>query len=172
LDEIEIKRKETLKAIRANADIDGTVVQFLSLHLRCCGGPTGEEEKQRQREAQIISSAAKSSTSSASIIAGDWNLVGTKKPLDIVIAKGFTVIQALQPDGALYATWSNITSSFTPGRLDWMLFKGKNIQSSKSFVLDSSDFDVETLTKYGLRRGDTAELSDHLPLVADFHCTK
>ena len=172
LDEIEIKKKETLKAVRANAVIDGTVVQFLSLHLRCCGGPTGEEEKQRQREANIIRRAAKSSTSSASIIAGDWNLVGTMKPLDIVKAKDFTAVEAMQPDGALYATWSNDNSPFTPGRLDWMLFNGKTIQTSNSFVLDSSDFDTETLEKYGLLRDDTATLSDHLPLVADFHFTK
>jgi endonuclease/exonuclease/phosphatase family metal-dependent hydrolase len=172
LDEIEIKKKETLKAVRANAVIDGTVVQFLSLHLRCCGGPTGEEETQRQREAKIIRRAAKSSTSSASIIAGDWNLVGTMKPLDIVKAKDFTAVEAMQPDGALYATWSNDNSPFTPGRLDWMLFNGKTIQTSNSFVLDSSDFDTETLEKYGLLRDDTATLSDHLPLVADFHFTK
>jgi endonuclease/exonuclease/phosphatase family metal-dependent hydrolase len=172
LEELLIKNKGTLKAVRANADIDGTVIQLLSLHLRCCGGPLGEEEEQRQREAKIIRRAAKSPKSKASIIAGDWNLVGTDKPLNIVKANDFTVVGALQPDGALYATWSNTKSPFTPGRLDWMVYKGKKIQTSNSFVLDSSDLDAESLEKYGLQRDDTANLSDHLPLVADFEFTK
>ncbi|MBC8201140.1 MAG: endonuclease/exonuclease/phosphatase family protein [Planctomycetes bacterium] len=172
LEELVIKNKGTLKAVRAHADIYGTVVQLLSLHLRCCGGPQGEEEEQRQREAKIIRRAAKSPKSKASIIAGDWNLVGTKKPLKIVVGRDFTVVEALQPDGELYATWSNTNSPFTPGRLDWMVFNGKKIQTSNSFVLDSSDLDAETLEKYGLQRDDTANLSDHLPLVADFVFTK
>jgi endonuclease/exonuclease/phosphatase family metal-dependent hydrolase len=172
LEEVAIKKLGTLKAVRANAEIEGTTIQFLSLHLRCCGGPTGEAEEQRQREAKIIRRAAKSPKSKASIIAGDWNLVGTNKPLQIVTSSDFEVVDALQPDGALCATWANTNSPFTPGRLDWMVFNGKKIQLSNSFVLDSSDFDVETLTKYSLRRDDTANLSDHLPLVADFSVNK
>jgi endonuclease/exonuclease/phosphatase family metal-dependent hydrolase len=172
LEEIEMKKKGTLKAVRANADINGTKVQFISLHLRCCGGPTGEQEEQRQREAKIIRRAAKSPTSRASIIGGDWNLVGTMKPLKLVTANDFTIVHAAQPDGALFATWSNTNSPFTPGRLDWIVFNGKKLQTSNSFVLDSSDFDAETLEKYGLLRDDTANLSDHLPLVADFLITK
>tara|TARA_B100000959_G_C14941193_1_gene607894 strand:+ start:393 stop:1535 length:1143 start_codon:yes stop_codon:yes gene_type:complete len=172
LKELDIKKKGTLKAVRANADIDGTKIQFLSLHLRCCGGPTGDAEEQRQLEAKIIRRASKSSTSKASIIAGDWNLVGTDKPLEIVKSKDFTIVEAFQPDGVLNATWSNTSSPFTPGRLDWMIFNGKVIELKTSFILDSSDLDEETRNKYKLRLNDTAELSDHLPLVADFTIIK
>ncbi len=170
--EIEINKRGTLKAVRAIAEIQGIAIQFLSLHLRCCGGPTGEAEEQREREAKIIRRAAKSSKSKGSIIAGDWNLVGTNKPLDIVKTKVFTTVEAFQPDGVLNATWSNTNSPFTPGRLDWMLFNGKAIELNTCFVLDSADFDKATRDKYNLRRSDTATLSDHLPLVADFNIIK
>ena len=156
-----------LKIAMARIRIDETDVMFVSLHLRCCGGPTSEAELQRQVEANAIRTALQKYASDAVIIGGDWNLVGTTKPLDTVRKDGFAVVEAYQPDGTLTATWADAKSSFTPGRLDWMLVRGKALNLSGSFVLDTFDLHPDTLVEQNLRTQDTKLLSDHLPLVAD-----
>ena len=157
-----------LKAIGSTTYFKEKPVNFISLHLRCCGGPTSEAELQRQEEAKEIHNTVSNMQSPRWVIAGDWNLVGTKKPLTIVQSDFLASVQAYQPDGLLNATWSDSTSSFTPGRLDWMLYSPTFLRVSKSFVLDSSDLDSNTLLANDLLSEDTKELSDHLPLVADF----
>jgi len=140
--------------------------------MRCCGGPTGEAEDQRQEEAKKIRNAIDTSTDQTWIVAGDWNLVGTTKPLKIVQSNTLAIVDAFQPDGLLNATWSDTTSSFTPGRLDWMLYSPKTLEIVRSFVLDTSDLDIKTCVSHGILQEDTAKLSDHLPLVADFNISQ
>ena len=106
------------------------------------------------------------------IIAGDWNLVGTMKPLEIVQSNKLAIVDAYQLDNRLNATWSDTTSSFTPGRLDWMLYSPETIELVNSFVFDTGDLDMKTLLEENLSAEDTAEFSDHLPLVADFNLIK
>jgi endonuclease/exonuclease/phosphatase family metal-dependent hydrolase len=160
------------KAIYSVIDIQDKPVNFVSLHLRCCGGPTGEAEERRQEESTAIHHLVDNTSSPRWIIAGDWNLVGTTKPLNIVRAGQFAIVEAYQPDGLLNATWSDTTSSFTPGRLDWMLYSPETLKPVNSFVLDTSDLDTTTLNNSNLNAEDTAKLSDHLPLVADFELIK
>ena len=161
-----------LKAVGATVYVREKPINCISLHLRCCGGPDSEAEEHRQSEATQIHTKISNMQSPRFIVAGDWNLVGTTKPLSTVTANHLHVVEAFQPDGVLNATWSDETSSFTPGRLDWMLYSPATLQVSRSFVLDTADLDSDTLTKYNLRSEDTAELSDHLPLVADFTVLK
>ena len=168
---VPIKKIDTLKAVLAKTKILNSPIEFISLHFRCCGGPKSEAENQRRQEARIIRKAASNSKGSM-IIAGDWNLVGTDKPLKIVQSNDFDIVECYQPDGLTNATWSDTESSFTPGRLDWMLSKGTNLKLKNAFVLETSDLDVETLSKYDLLINDTEVLSDHLPLVADFSISK
>lgn len=157
-----------LKAMFASVTHKNNSIDLISLHLRCCGGPTSEAEEQRQEEAHAIRLFLNSRPTSPLIIAGDWNLVGTAKPLEIVRSDHLAVAEAFQPDGLLTATWSDASSAFTPGRLDWMLYSPNTLKVANCFVLDTKDLDSESLTKYGLISEDTTELSDHLPLVADF----
>lgn len=161
-----------LKALGSTTYFKEKPVNFISLHLRCCGGPTSEAELQRQEEATEIHHTISNMQSPRWVIAGDWNLVGTRKPLAIVQSDTLASVEAFQPDGLLNATWSDTTSSFTPGRLDWMLYSPAFLEVTKSFVLDSSDLDSNTLLANDLRSEDTRELSDHLPLVADFTILK
>jgi hypothetical protein len=53
-----------------------------------------------------------------------------------------------------------------------MLYSPKTLTVVNSFVLDTADLDGETLIANDLLQEDTAELSDHLPLVADFRILK
>jgi len=155
------------KTVMAKMEVHGKLITLVSLHFRCCGGPDGEAEHQRREEATQIRNAIDGVASQGAIIAGDWNLVGTNQPLLEVKGDDFTVVEALQPDGLLCATWSDTTSVFTPGRLDWMLVSTDSIEVDRGFVLDTSDLDSETLESHHLFSQDTAKLSDHLPLVAD-----
>jgi endonuclease/exonuclease/phosphatase family metal-dependent hydrolase len=160
------------KALYGASIFNNVPVNFFSLHMRCCGGPTGEAEDQRQEEAKKIRNAIDTSTDQTWIVAGDWNLVGTTKPLKIVQSNTLAIVDAFQPDGLLNATWSDTTSSFTPGRLDWMLYSPKTLEIVRSFVLDTSDLDIKTCVSHGILQEDTAKLSDHLPLVADFNISQ
>ena len=161
-----------LKALYGVVTIKTKPIHCFSLHLRCCGGPTGEAEEQRQEEAKKIRTVLDSIQTSGFIIGGDWNLVGTKKPLEIVQDGTLAIVEAYQPDGLLNATWSDVTSSFTPGRLDWMLYSPSAFSVVNSFVLNTADLASDTLIANDLLQEDTAELSDHLPLVADFTMIK
>ena len=161
-----------LKAIFSTINCEKKPVNFVSLHLRCCGGPTGEAEEQRQSESKAIQKFIDSHQSPRFVIAGDWNLVGTTKPLEIVQNNQLSIVDAYQPDGLLNATWSDTSSSFTPGRLDWMLFSSKTLEVVNCFILETSDFSPDTLIANDLLAEDTATLSDHLPLVADFNIIK
>jgi endonuclease/exonuclease/phosphatase family metal-dependent hydrolase len=161
-----------LKVVIAGVDTEDGPITFVSLHLRCCGGPLGEAEEQRQEEANRIKSLLENVQAPRFIIAGDWNLVGTTAPLEIVQDGKLAIVDAYQPDGVLNATWSDVTSSFTPGRLDWMLYSPSFFEVVTCFVLDTADLQSETLRANDLLSEDTAELSDHLPLVADFKVIK
>ena len=155
------------KVVMANIQYKSKTYTFGSLHFRCCGGPDSEAELQRQKEANMLRDNIQALNTDGVIIAGDWNLVGTNAPLETVKANDLAIVQAYQPDGKLTATWSDASSSFTPGRLDWMLVSKNTVKVARSFVLETSDFDEETLKKYQVQRDDTETLSDHLPLVAD-----
>ncbi len=161
-----------LKAIHSVIDVQEKPINFISLHLRCCGGPIGEAEERRQEEATAIRNVIDNISSPRWIIAGDWNLVGTTKPLDIVREGKLAIVDAYQPDGLLNATWSDTTSDFTPGRLDWMLYSPETLKLVNCFILDTADLDSKTLDDKNLNLKDTAEFSDHLPLVADFKVIK
>ncbi|MDP6987080.1 MAG: endonuclease/exonuclease/phosphatase family protein [Phycisphaerales bacterium] len=154
-----------IKVAAAKIALGQRTLTAVSVHLRCCGGPDGEAEQQRQEEAMSIRRSL-ASHAGPLVIAGDWNLVGTRRPLEILQRNDMVIVEAPQPDGLLTATWSDATSAFTPGRLDWMLVRTP-IRVERAFVLDSADLDDPSLAAGNLRSGDTAALSDHLPLVAD-----
>ena len=65
-------------------------------------------------------------------------------------------------------TWYNEGSSFSPGRLDFMIYSDSVIESLKQFVLFTPNLPPDTLSKYGLEAADAVSASDHLPVVGDF----
>lgn len=120
------------------------------------------------------------------IIAGDLNLVGFQQQLttvlegDIVNTSTFGTaalpdwddspladLIPLHTDQALATSWRNPASPFTPGRLDFILYSDSQIESLKSFILDTNNMPEDKREANGLLIGDTF-FSDHLPLVSDF----
>lgn len=148
-----------------------------SLHLRCCGGIGGAQDLERIRESQAINDAIDSVIEtiqpSGIILGGDLNLVGSNTPLKLLTTRrdlqnsDLQIAEAMQLDRRSWATWSDTTSAFTPGRLDWILYSSSTLQQSCSFVFDTLDLSPRALQRHGLHAPDTAKISDHLPLVLD-----
>ncbi|MEX2217437.1 MAG: endonuclease/exonuclease/phosphatase family protein [Phycisphaerales bacterium] len=147
-----------------------------SLHLKCCGTAGSSEDTRRVNEAQAINAAMNPAFAQAAapirILAGDFNLVGTRTPLDTLAealdADGSALEVAHTPvlgDAAVY-TWSDANTEFPDGRLDYALYSDASADLIHAFILDNRRLSDRALAKLGLDRDDTA-VSDHFPLVLD-----
>ena len=107
------------------------------------------------------------------IIMGDYNLVGSRHPLD-------TMLMGTDLDGTdlldvapkvlgaeTNATWRDADQPFLPGRLDLALITDATLKVVRSFVLDTEILSDRALSAYRLNASDTTEASDHLPVVVD-----
>ncbi len=155
----------------------------VSTHLKCCGVAGSPEDMKRIGEVEAIRRGIETASSDptgpsfdAVMIGGDMNLVGSTLPMDLLIKDGQALVggrgdlliaEALQPDGRGMQTWQEDDNSYSPGRLDWIVFGGKNLAASQAIVLDTLDLDAAQLTAMSLKRTDTETASDHLPVVVD-----
>ena len=147
-----------------------------STHLKCCGSASSPEDSTRIAEAGRISStlgaAIKDDPTWVRVIAGDMNLVGTRTPLEL-IAKGMDTdgsdLEVAQVrvlgDNATY-TWVDWQTTFTPGRLDYVLYSGAGCRVLQATALDTRRLSDAALARMGLERNDSGA-SDHLPIVVD-----
>ena len=164
--------------------VAGAFVQFankrllcISVHLRCCGGIGSQQDFIRILEVETIREElrklAESGTFDGVIVAGDFNLVGSRRPLNLLTTRlditGLSLIEAepYQLDGLSNATWSDRKQSFVPGRLDYLLFSSSTLALRNTFVLDARDLNPDALHRLRLRSDDTASVSDHFPVVAE-----
>ena len=165
-----------------------------SVHLKCCGGPGDDSDMERIAEAMALVNAIEGivnrsdqqdrafarSTDGARtvdrgitgvIIGGDLNLVGSRVPLEVLESArtrrgDMKAADLLHLDGSSNATWSDASSSFTPGRLDYVLYSTGTLEFDHGFILDSRRMETVDATATGLKPHDTM-LSDHAPLVLD-----
>lgn len=147
-----------------------------SMHLKCCGSYGSDEDLRRVREAEAISAYVSGVIDRMGvktvILGGDLNLVGSRPPLD-TLAAGLdtdgTDLTIADPgvlgDNAVY-TWRDGPSSFSPGRLDYVLVGNAQARIERAFILDTSLVDPASLTAGGMRAGDSAA-TDHLAVVVD-----
>lgn len=148
-----------------------------SMHLKCCGGADGAEDRARVAEAKRIREVLGRALADlggdapvARVLGGDLNLVGSRRPLEVLReglgSRGEELEVAAMPvagDRAWY-TWRRDRSRFAAGRLDYLLFSGG--QRISSFALDAQRLAASSLESLGIEGGDT-QASDHLPLVLD-----
>ncbi len=166
-----------MRFVAASIDSPLGTLHVASTHLKCCGTLGSREDQQRMNEALAINAAMRgvASPDATVIIAGDMNLVGGRAPLD-------TLVNGLDADGSAlaianartlgdrtYTTWSEAGNNFGPGRLDYIVYSDSgSVRTTNSFVLDTSRLSDATLASLGLQRSDTADASDHKPVVVDF----
>lgn len=171
--------ERTARAAGAIVECNGRRLLALSVHLRCCGRAGGSEDQQRILEARVLNDAVKSAAQTQPIdgiiISGDFNLVGSRDPVELIAAGAdldastLTIVPAYQLDGLSNATWADPKQPFAPGRLDYMLYSDSDLELTESFVYDSSDLAEAWLKRHLVQPADSSAASDHLPLIADFH---
>ncbi len=165
---------------------DGGKLVVASLRLKCCGYAGSQEDRRRIKQAKALASwiadlRAKRLGSAASpfanagvVIAGDWNLVGSRTPLTLLendggspAGPGLKQLWLPKIVGNDVWTWSDYGSSYAPGRLDIVLFDASPYEVLSGFVFDSRQLETSELTPLGLQAHDS-RASDHLLVVADF----
>lgn len=154
----------TNRSAAAAIRTDSGPVLLIATHFKCCGRDGSKEDSKRITEAEELRDgiAKRLAKSNRVVLAGDLNLVGSRTPLDRLEEAGLSTIDMRQPDGITVATWDNESSSFLPGRLDYVLHSDQ-LTPRLATVFDTQDVDPAWLP-HSLRR----QASDHLPLVVDF----
>lgn len=165
---------------------------FISAHPPCC---TNDIERQEEIDAfMAFLRDSKNGTSSIPIeentpivIVGDMNLVGLKRQQTTLITgdifyNGIYGVD-FNPDWDETAladskpittntnttfTWFSESSSFFPGRLDYIVYSNSVLEKENGFSLFTRALPADSLTKYNLQKEDVVNASDHLPLVVDF----
>jgi hypothetical protein len=179
----------------AQYDVDMYVI---SAHYKCCGSMGTSEDQKRQthsdananwfRDLREPGGHVDLPAGTPFLIAGDLNLVGGPQPLDTLLDGDIIDEVTFGPDsppdwdagnmsdpiplhnaGPAAYTWRNDSSSFAPGRLDFAIFTDSVMSIARSYVLNTLDMSAEDLAAYGLQSQDTADASDHLPVVVDFN---
>jgi hypothetical protein len=161
----------------------------VTLDLVCCGNsPRSVQDLVRRIEAHAINEATKSALASeppggpprsgagtaALLVGGDFNLVGSREPLDAVAAgvgrggSDLESVYALQLDNVTSATWTSDGQPFPPGQLDYVLYEPERLSALRAFVFETLDLPGDQLTELGLTAGDSDRASDHRPIVVDF----
>jgi len=161
--------------LAALIDHDGAQVLAVTVHLKCCGGADSSEERRRREQSRQINTLIRAildeHPEASVVIGGDYNLVGTREPLEN-LARGLGARGDLRPAhttrlGERSAiTWTHASSSYSPGRLDWVLYDHDAWREVHAFTLDTRTMTPRARLRAGLRAGDSAA-SDHLPLVVD-----
>ena len=169
-------REVDIRAVAGVVETPFGEVLASSVHLKCCGSANGPEDRVRMIEAEAIRGAlaqlSDSIDPSMVVLGGDINLVGTRPPLDAMRAsldRDGTDLAHADPrvlgDNAYY-TWTDPSSAFSPGRLDWITYSDSTAAVAEAFVLDLGRLTRERVQAAGLVPSDTAA-SDHLPVVVD-----
>jgi hypothetical protein len=150
---------------------------LVTLDLPCCGYAGSAEDRARIIMADAVNRAVSTAVADGDIdgvvVAGDFNLVGSRAPLDRVLpgldpAGGDLVpVPALRLNRASAATWWNPSDRFPPGRLDWVLHSS-TLEPVRAFVFDVSDITAAAAQSLGLDAGDSDAVSDHRPVIVDF----
>ncbi len=156
-------------------------IVVLGIHPKCCGYIGSSEDLQRisqtQRMAQLVTEVRAGQHNTAVelndapvIIGGDWNLVGSRTPLDMLIEPEMPRMAELPMLSAAadVSTWRALNGlGFPPGRLDLIVYDASTLTPTFSEVFDSALLTAERLATLGLQAADS-RASDHLMLLADF----
>ena len=163
--------------------VDGHSVVVFAVRPVCCGYIGDPADAQRIAEMKLMAATIQklragqlgadllAHKDAPVVVVGDWNLVGSRTPLDVMLdttsGPGLThwLLRHLRGDDVF--TWrSDTAGDFPPGMLD-VLVHSPDLTPHNGFVLDTAELDAATLTQLKLQVADSLA-SDHLMLVADF----
>jgi len=172
-------------------DLYATDLYLIDAHLPCCGDDFGRQFEidvllEWIRDLQTPGGAETLPKRTPIVVTGDMNLVGFRQQLDSLLRGDIQDESAFGPDhapdwddtpisdvfprhvaGRDRFTWWDASSSFMPGRLDFILYTDSVLRIVKSYVLWTPEMPEAMLDAARLRRGDAPAASDHVPLVVD-----
>lgn len=152
---------------------NGKQVVVMSVYLKSRGHYGSSEDQKRIRQAKRIAVEFKrmregefgtNAKDAPAIILGDFNLVGSMEPLQILLDAGLKDLVCMNPQAWDAVTWRDGESDFWPGRLD-VLCHDQGVVPVRGQVFDSRTTPEDALGN--VKQVDSAA-SDHLVLVGDF----
>jgi len=173
-------------------DVDGKEVSILNVHLPCCENDQGRDEEidgilRYWRNIMNGNETHNLDPNSPLFIVGDFNLVGDGQQLDRLLTGNIKNNSVFGPDfepdwfsgnlidaapvavnSNLAYTWYNEFSSYTGGRLDYILYTPSSIYEVNKYVIDTRIMSQGDLFLSGLSQTDSQDCSDHLMVVTDW----
>ncbi len=161
---------------------DSGSVIVVAVHFKCCGSIGSSEDAQRiEQVGRLLEDVGRIRSGEIAlereedrwapvIVIGDYNLVGSRSPLDLLLGAGMRDEMLMRTGKPSVTTWRALeqrAGSFPPGRLDLMTYTSAGLKVLRGFALDTSGLDADQLLEFDLREGDSGS-SDHLMLVVDF----
>ena len=168
-----------LSATGAWVTVDGQPILFVPVDLQSAGYDGSPPDRLRELQARTLNRAVAAVLAdrpdAGLVIGGDLNLVGSARPLARLRSElgsggdNLEVARLERLRDRSLATWRSTRARdpFSPGRLDYVLYRSSVLQVERAFVFDTADLSPVALQVLGVREPDTLE-SDHLPLVVDF----
>ena len=153
-------------------------VLFVPVDLQSAGYDGSPRDRLRELQAATLNGAIAAALAerpdAGVVVAGDLNLVGSARPLDALrrgLGLGGNALEVARPErlrdrslATWRSTWGN--DPFSPGRLDYLLYRGEVLEVGRAFVFDAADMSLAARDALAILESDT-EKSDHLPLVVD-----
>jgi exonuclease III len=176
-------------------DFDSELL-FLVAHTPCCDNDFGRQQEVDNMMAFIRDSKSgdgdlQLQNETPIIIVGDMNIVGDRENYETLLTGDIGFNSSYGPDfnpdwdgsdfedaeptttfTPLTFTWSNPFGSFSPGKLDVIIYSGSVMEQTNAYSLYTAALSQDTLNAYNLQSNDTPFASDHLPLIADFTLNK
>jgi len=170
----------------------GSDLLLVSAHTPCCQNNAGRQDEIDAimafiRKAKDPDEAPDIETGTPVILAGDFNLVGYAEQLETLVKGNIKNESGYGPDfnpdwdetdfedavpGATGEpsafTWYDTGSSYSPGRLDVIIYSGSVLTMQNKFVMFSPSIPEDSLQFYGMSSASTVSAADHCPLIADF----
>jgi hypothetical protein len=156
---------------------------IINVHLKAMGYIDSREDRLRIRQVNDIIATIDEiyrgkynkdeapGTQPAIVIVGDFNLVGSRTPLDMIIEKKvYGLKDWLIPNliGESVVTWrGGSRASFSPGKLDYIVYSTRTLIPKNGFILNSELLNRMEHRQLKLDIADS-KLSDHLLITVDF----
>lgn len=186
-----INSERSMCVLLDTEDLLGKNLLIINSHFSCC-----DNNEERQQQADELISVLREwregngpfdlPDETPIIHLGDFNLVGYHQQL-ITLTEGDIVDEStygedFPPDWdgtsitdlfsrhtaiRMGYTWRSDGSSFSPGKLDYILYTDSVLEPGNHYVLNTLAMSPSDLINYGLESDDTNEASDHLPRVMD-----
>ena len=148
-------------------------IVVVSVHFKCCGYAGSEEDVKRIKETdRLVQELAETeggkfgekAAEAGVVVIGDYNLVGSRKPLTNLIDNGLEDFLLRSPADGSATTWQGLraTESFWPGRLDYVTFRADRLEAKGGYKLSASELQL-LRPKLKVPKA----VSDHSMLVID-----